>query len=200
MVLQGQYLERATIVRAGELALEALYHRGAQRPAALLVPPSLALVFAGSPMELPVVAELAWALHRLDQPTLRYNPRGLGASQGSPGGEAGALEDASAALGLLVETVGESRAVVVGVGEGAAAALGLAGDPRAAGVVLLAPPRRLLPRPIPDFARVLVPEGPEWDDLPPESRLERLAGVDAQFLRGLPLAGRRVAELVSELG
>ncbi|MHB8417322.1 MAG: alpha/beta hydrolase [Myxococcales bacterium] len=192
--MPGQYLERATVVEAQGLALEGLYHRGERQPPALLVAP----LQGGSPMELPVVAELAWALHRLGHPTLRYNPRGLGASQGAPGDDQTRLLDARAALTHLLESAGAPRAAVVAVSGGAFAALALARGGGCAGLLCIAPPPALAEAlggepPVP--TRVLLAEADPW----PESPLvARIAGADA-FLRGLPELGRAAAAFVSRL-
>ena len=95
MVLAGQYLERAVTVKSGELSLDALYHRGQFPPACVLASPHPAL---GGSMTAPVIAELAWALTRAGHATLRFDYRGVGASQGQtrhpPGSlRIGPLED-----------------------------------------------------------------------------------------------------------
>ena len=194
MVMRGQYLERPTVVQHGELALEALYHRGDRSPAVLVLPPPAA---GGSPMEVPVVAEMAWALHRARRPTLRFNPRGLGASQGVVGGGDEALLDATAALTQLRDSTGEAPAAVVAIGGSADTAVRLAredGDIRA--LALLAPPpelRESLEDGLLPPALLLFSEGQGWEG---EStallRFAEIAGTDAQFLRGLPLFGQAV--------
>lgn len=88
MVLAGQYLERSVVVRSGELTLDALYHRGSREPACVLASPHPAL---GGSMTAPVIAELAWALTRAGHATLRFDYRGVGASQGTSRHVAGSL-------------------------------------------------------------------------------------------------------------
>lgn len=138
MVLAGQFLERATIVKSGGLSLEGLWHRGDRRPALLICPPH---PLHGSSMDSPVCAELAFACSRRGRATLRFNYRGAGASQGELSGELGAcVDDAAAALEVLADSVGGREVAVAGYDFGAAVAVELAkriGDLK--GVVLIAP-------------------------------------------------------------
>jgi uncharacterized protein len=194
MVMRGQYLERPTVIQLGDLALEALYHRGERSPSVLVLPPPAA---GGSPMEIPVVAEMAWALHRAHRPTLRFNPRGLGASMGSIGTVDEALLDATAALAQLRDSTGESPAALVAIGGAAETALQLAredGEIRALALVAPQPALRatiedgLLPPTL-----LLFPEGQGWEgENSALLRFSEIAGTDAQFLRGLPLFGQAV--------
>ncbi len=200
MVLKGQYLERATVIPVGELALEGLYHRGKQKPPALLVAPLPQIATGGSPMELPMVAELAWALHRTGHATLRFNPRGLGASQGELGGHATHVEDSRAALSLLLETEQAAEAAILAVGEGALVGIELARAGGCLGLVLVAPPPEVasaLVAPLP-ITRVLLAEGVAWPD--GLATVERIENADALFLRGLPALGKAAAAFVGKLG
>src|SRR5437868_13416466 len=79
MVLRGQFLERSVTIPSGGVSLDGLYHRGDERPACVLAAPHPAL---GGSMSAPVVAELAWQLTQAGHPTLRFDYRGVGASQG----------------------------------------------------------------------------------------------------------------------
>jgi alpha/beta superfamily hydrolase len=195
MVMRGQYLERPTVVQVGDLALEALYHRGNRSPAVLVLPPLGE--GGGSPMELPIVAEMAWALHRAKRPTVRFNPRGLGASQGQLGGSEQWLEDAAAALAQLRDNAPALATAIVAIGGSAETALRIAredGGVRA--IACIAPPpelRRLLHEgPLPPTL-LLFPEGRRWEGEEgrgPLLRVSEIPGTDAQFLRGLPLFGQ----------
>ena len=183
------------------LMLEALYHRGVQRPPALLVAPMPKPPAAGSPMDLPILAELAWALHRADHATLRFNPRGLGASQGRPGDHAAHVEDAEAALGQLLANERVDRAAVLAVGGAAHVGLELAGRSGCAGLLLVAPPEEAAVAVAAATAgiplRVLLAEGVPW---PQGGSVERVEGADATFLRGLPALGKAAAAFVAGLG
>jgi len=196
MVMRGQYLERPTVVQLGELALEALYHRGERAPAVLVLPPRAP--GGGSPMELPIVAEMAWALHRARRPTVRFNPRGLGASQGLPGTDDEWLQDAAAALDQLRDNVALPTAIVA-IGGSAEVALRLAReDGFVQALAFVSPPEGLRASlqagPLPPTI-LLFPEGQRWAEEEEGGALLRVAeipGSDAQFLRGLPLFGQAV--------
>jgi len=209
MVMRGQYLERPTIIGSGDLFLEGLFHRGGRTPGALILSP---LAEGGSPMELPITAELAWAMHKARRATLRFNPRGFGASQGTRGGPAESLADARAALGSLRQSLepgveGAPRAAVLAIEDGSLSALELAReDPDVAALVLLSPPRgmreQLLSASAPAVPTLVVlPEGSGWGSLEAAGtvRIEEIAGTDARFLRGLPLFGQAVTRFLDGL-
>jgi alpha/beta superfamily hydrolase len=199
VVLAGQFLERPALVDAGGgLVLEALYHRGVRRPALLVCPPT----GPGGGMDAAPVAELAWAAARAGHASLRFQHRGVGASQGEvdPGREG---EDAEAALRHLTETAGP-RVAVAALGPGAATALALArAHPELERVALVAPAAPLAA--LPPAARILVvlPEerAAEADGLVaplgPRGRVEVVAGADALFRSGLPQVGRAVLDWIT---
>ena len=82
MVMKGQYLERPTLIPlANGLVLEGVSHRGEKRPGLLVLPPP---PLEGSGMDHVVGAELAYAVSHAGFPTLRFNYRGVGGSQGEP--------------------------------------------------------------------------------------------------------------------
>jgi len=201
VVLAGQYLERPALVDAGGLLLEALYHRGTRRPALLVCPP----VGPGAGMDAPPVAELAWSAARAGLPSLRFQHRGHGASQGEPD-PARALDDARAALGHLGETAGR-RIAIAGVGGGCATALALGRlHPEIERIALVSPASAPdLPHP---GARVLVvlPEdrageaGALVAALGARGVAEIVAGADALFRAGLPALGRAVVAFVTARG
>jgi alpha/beta superfamily hydrolase len=141
MVGRGEVLERMTTIDGPAGVLEALWQGGgigAEHGApVLVVPPHPRL---GGSMDSAVLAELVWSLGRRRHPTLRFNFRGVGASQGtlalpwlpvdatsaSDADEAHVAvdvsdlcEDAAAALAQLLQSTGERTAVVVGVSVGA---------------------------------------------------------------------------------
>ncbi|MGI5863220.1 MAG: alpha/beta hydrolase [Myxococcales bacterium] len=137
MVLRGQFLERPTIVPSGGAYLDALSHRGEKRPGLLILAPHPS---RGGSMDSPVCAELAFSASQRGHPTLRFNYRGVGASQGELSDRAGCVEDARAALGLLRENVGHEEIVLAGYDFGAEVALELALSGEAlVGVAVIAP-------------------------------------------------------------
>ena len=211
MVQRGQFLERSVMVKSGELSLDGLYHRGRRAPPCAIASPHPAL---GGSMTVPAVAELAWALTQAGFPTLRFDYRGVGASQGRSRHSAGAmrisdvsdeLADLRAAVEQLVQTTRAAGACVVGYSFGAAVALAAAGDDAVERVVLIAPPTELwdfsalagVRKPVLavcahhdalcDRSRLLVPEG---------AQLAVIAHADDAFLRGLPELGRTVTAWV----
>ncbi|MCH2184745.1 alpha/beta fold hydrolase, partial [Myxococcota bacterium] len=124
--------------------LEALYVPAPDPNEAALIAPPHPLM--GGSMESPVLTDIAWAAEQVSVASLRFNWRGVGASGGrSTGDEAVADVDFEAGLDFLAETVPGPR-VACGYSFGAAAALraGLS-KPGIERLVLVAPPRSLLP-------------------------------------------------------
>jgi hypothetical protein len=124
MVLKGQFLERPTLIPLdGGLVLEGVSHRGELRPGLLVLPPP---PIEGSGMDHVVGAELAFAVSRHGHPTLRFNYRGVGGSQGQPSKRPEDwLEDARAALQLAMDNTEGQRAVVASIGASDAVAFRL---------------------------------------------------------------------------
>jgi pimeloyl-ACP methyl ester carboxylesterase len=178
------------------LTLEALYHRGDRPPALLLCPP-----LDGEGMDAPLLAEMAWAAARAGHPSLRFQHRGRGASQGTPD-PAAAGEDSMAALAHLRETAGPLLAAA-GIGSGCRTALELAVRTGMRRAVLVAPGSV---EPVPSGLAVLVllPEasgGPSAGALaeavaPGGGRVEVVEGADAAFRAGMARAARRAVEWV----
>jgi alpha/beta superfamily hydrolase len=202
MVLAGQFLERPALVDAGGLVLEALYHRGERRPALLVCPPT----GPGGGMDAPPVAELAWAAARAGHPSLRFQHRGVGASQGEPDPDR-FLDDAEAALRHLAETAG-ARVALAGLAGGCSTALALArAHPEIERVALVAP-RDLRGASLPGTGRLLVVlPGDRAAELPElatalgdRGTVELLPGADAQFRAGLPRLGRAVLSFLTARG
>src|SRR5256885_10509540 len=146
MVQPGQFLERSVLVKSGELSLDALSHRGSRAPPCVIAAPHPAL---GGSMTVPSIAELAWALTRAGFPTLRFDYRGVGASQGRSRHAPGEgrivriddeVQDLRASLDQLVQSTGSVAACAVGYSFGAAVVLAAAGDAIVSRLVLIAPP------------------------------------------------------------
>jgi alpha/beta superfamily hydrolase len=208
VVSKGQYLERPTLIPvAGGLVLEGVSHRGSLRPGLLVLPPP---PVEGSGMDHVVGAELAFAASHLGFPTLRFNYRGVGGSQGAPSRDVEAwLADARAALELAEDNAGGHRAVVAAIGASDAVALELARRGVVAGLVLINPsvvrPTDLAGAGVP-LGVVLAEEDPanapgDWSRalLPLEGALTVVPGATRTFQRNLPMVGKAVAALLTQL-
>jgi alpha/beta superfamily hydrolase len=193
VVTRGQYLERPALIPVGPDILEGLWHRGARMPPLLILPPPPE---AGS-MDHVICAELAWASARAGHPVLRFNFRGVGASQGMRGAAASRLEDAVGALRVLRENAETVEVAVAAIGASASTGLELARThPGVLALVLVSSPAD------PDMASVSVPllcvvgeEEPGRAGLAAaldvaQGRLEVIPGADARFQRGLPRVGQ----------
>ncbi len=125
------------VVPDAGLVLEGVWQKGDSR-GAVIAPPHPEY---GGSLENPVVSELAYALHKAGVASLRFNWRGVGASQGVISGSAReADEDYLAALEQVSETTG-APVIAAGYSFGAATAarVGLR-DPRVVELILVAPP------------------------------------------------------------
>jgi hypothetical protein len=200
VVLTGQFLERPALIPCGPLVLEGLAHRGARRPALLICPP----LGPGGGMDAPLVAELAWASARAGHPSLRFQHRGVGGSQGAAD-DRRASEDAVAAFDHLAASVRGGLAVA-GVGAGCATALALCGARPLQALLLLAPASLPAagPRAVPTL--VVVPErgGLSPRDLAARltagrARVEVVEGADASFRSGLAAAARAATSWLEAL-
>ena len=124
-------------VNAGGLALEGVWQKGAGR-GAVIAPPHPQY---GGSMENPVVSEIAYGLYKAGVASLRFNWRGVGASQGRVTGEwSAAEEDYLAALDQVAATL-PPPVVAAGYSFGAATALRIGlRDARVSELILVAPP------------------------------------------------------------
>ncbi|MEL7370178.1 MAG: hypothetical protein AAFN74_14765 [Myxococcota bacterium] len=117
MVRRGEFLERSVVIPHRQATLDGLFHRGRGSSAVLIAPPH---PDRGS-MEVPIIAELAWALARAGHPTLRFNYPGVGASPGafSASEALDALRSAAEHLTLSAGESDGSRLIGAAVGWGA---------------------------------------------------------------------------------
>jgi hypothetical protein len=122
MVAKGQFLERPTLIPRGQVALEALSHRGSRTPPVLFVPPPP----ERGNMDHVVLNEVVWAVATAGHATLRFNFRGAGASPGPAGDESSRLEEAACALEQLEQNTACTRVAVVALDESATLACELA--------------------------------------------------------------------------
>lgn len=210
MVRRGQFLERAVII-PGEPTLEGLYHRGTGGGGILIVPPHPE---RGGSMEGPIVAELAWALTRAGHPTLRFNYRGVGASQGGFDAEAVAFDVERAAEHLSESLDPAARALplgFVGLGWGGRFARPLVEAGRVDTVVWVMPddPQGLarlagltveviavMPQ---ETERATIDAVKAQTDALKHGRWSIVAGADGAFRRGLVDLGKGVVTAFSAL-
>ena len=190
---RGQYLERPALVPVGDLVLEGLWHRGSKVPPVLVLPPPPE---AGS-MDHVVCAELAWAAARAGRPVLRFNFRGVGASQGERGDWTSRAEDAAGALRLLRENTGVVDVAVAAVGGSAETAVRLVGEhPGVVALALVSPPPDALTAGVrAPFLCIVGEHEPGRTGLLAAAteaggRVEVVSGADARFQRNLPEVGR----------
>ena len=86
------------VVPGSGLVLEGVWQKGEGR-GAVIAPPHPEY---GGSLESPVVSEVAYALYKAGVASLRFNWRGVGASQGAISGDAAAADDPYAyAIALL---------------------------------------------------------------------------------------------------
>lgn len=113
--------EEATALRCGALALEGRISAAPGAPfGAVVCHPHPQY---GGDMENPVVAATVAALRAAGAATLRFNFRGVGASEGRYGGGAAEVEDARAAVSALRERAPEAAIALGGYSFGAMVAL-----------------------------------------------------------------------------
>jgi uncharacterized protein len=212
MVLKGQYLERPTLIPlANGLVLEGVSHRGEKRPGLMVLPPP---PIEGSGMDHVVGAELAYSVSHLGHPTLRFNYRGVGGSQGEPSrSPLEWVEDATAALQLAMDNTEGGLAVIASIGASDAVALRLAELQPIAGLILINPStarpsdfegKQQLAWPL----AVIIAEHDAGQDRGRWAAvLERLdgtftvvPGATRTYQRNLPIVGKAAAYLVGRAG
>ena len=140
--MAGWKEQMATVSVPGEgLVLEAVWQAGSGRGAVVAPPHPM---YGGS-LENPVCNELAYGLWRSGWASLRFNWRGVGASQGRISGDPSAADaDYRAAVESLALSVAPPI-LAAGYSFGAAAALRVAlSDARVGPLVLVAPPVAML--------------------------------------------------------
>jgi alpha/beta superfamily hydrolase len=213
MVLRGQFLERQTLIPSGDVTLEALTHRGDRAPPLLVCPPTPE---EGGNMDFAVAGEIVFAASRAGHPTLRFNARGVGASQGTRGGEAEELADARAAAEAVTANVASETFAVCSFGRAIRTAITLAGalaetkKPRVEMVIAVSPQALDLDRCRQLRVPILFIVGgldSSMDRLALalhcQGTGDRLAVIDQSdrvFSRGLPEVGKAVVEFMALRG
>ncbi|MBS1152931.1 MAG: hypothetical protein H6Q89_4629 [Myxococcaceae bacterium] len=200
MVAKGQFLERPTLIPVGKQVMEGVSHRGARSPLLLVLPPP---PDEGGGMDHLVGAELAFAASAAGFPTLRFNYRGVGASQGSRSSGAALIEDALAALEVAVDNAAGGGVLVASLhGSDAVALELLRRKPAGLEGVCLVSPTSTDPARWP--AEVWVVVGEHDNSLSRSmvtrspARVEVVPSADRTFQRGLPLVGKTVVSCLTE--
>ncbi|MBN9686287.1 MULTISPECIES: serine aminopeptidase domain-containing protein [unclassified Corallococcus] len=208
MVQKGQFLERSTLIPVGSdgAVMEGTVHRGQKSPPLLILPPRPE---EGGGMDHVLAAELAFAVARAGFPTLRFNHRGVGASQGVRGTGGALVEDAEAAMRVALENAGTTALAVASLHGGARVALALQErHPAVGGLCLVAPdvdPLSLVRLSCP----LLVIVGAQDTRVPRAALaaavaeaggdLEVIDDAGATFHRNLPQVGRAAAAWLQRL-
>lgn len=208
MVLKGQFLERSTLIPVGREVMEGTAHRGEKKPPLLVIPPRPE---EGGGMDHVIAAELVWAAATAGFPTLRFNFRGVGASQGTRGAAEALVEDAEAAMRVLLENAQSPSLAVAALSGSAQVALALQARHPAIGGVCLVSPSDVE---VSELARVncslFVVVGEEDRRVPraalsaavgeaPRGELELVEDAGPTFNRNLPQVGRFVAAWLKRL-
>lgn len=177
-------MERAVLFKSGGLTLEGVLHvpSGVREGAPAVVVCHPHPLYGGS-MQNSVVREVCRGLEVLGLIALRFNFRGVGASEGSYGGGVGEREDVRAALDFLssMGPPAPSRMGVAGYSFGAyVAAHAAAQDPRVEALALISPPLTMY-----DFDPLRSLDRPKlvvWGDLDElvNATLEEVANVAAE--------------------
>lgn len=206
MVSRSQFLERQTLIPIHHWVLEGLSHRGEGRPPLLIVPPPP----DQGGMNHAVLAEVSWAVATAGFPTLRFNFRGVEASQGARGADPERLEDCEAALRAIAENTGVASVTVSSFGGSARTILALhQSHPGISGLCLISP-SEISPA---DWARVRVPilviVGEKNPRIPLAAlaasaseaggRLQVIEDADAALSQNLSNVGRAVVGWMNEM-
>ncbi|ADO71508.1 alpha/beta hydrolase [Stigmatella aurantiaca] len=208
MVQKGQFLERSTLIPVGSQVMEGTAHRGAKKPPLLIIPPRPE---EGGGMDHVVAAELVWAAATAGFPTLRFNHRGVGGSQGTAGTGEALVMDAEAAMRVLLENAQSAHIAVASLHGGAQVALELVSRHPAVGGICLVAPVDVAPAALARLDRsLLVVVGDEDKRLPraaltasvgkaPRGEIEVVDEAGPSFQRNLPQVGRALAEWLKRL-
>jgi uncharacterized protein len=205
VVERGQVLERMTLVAAGALLLEALFqHPHVDGRAPLLIVGPHPRYFGN--MDAAIAGECVWRAGLRGHASLRYNHRGVGASQGNSSLLSTAdvdvlADDARLVRAHLADTCAcdVDDIAVVGISFGAIVAAQL----DASSLVLVAPPVHVFGSDAVERARaagahaICGAEDPARALLSSSPRpLHVIPDADHHFQRNLPLFARRVVSLL----
>lgn len=145
MVMPGQFLERPALIRVKNFHLDGLYQGGKKAHGRDSSPPVPALIAPAHPhfggrMSSPPVLEICYALFTMGYPTLRFDFRGAGASQGKMSHDPEkAREDFLASAAFLREATGCYGYIAAGYSFGACVAYECSASEPILKLILLAP-------------------------------------------------------------
>jgi uncharacterized protein len=200
MVLKGQFLERPTLIPVGREVMEGVAHRGDERPPLLILPPRPE---DGGGMDHVIGAELGYAAASAGYPTLRFNYRGVGGSQGERGTGEALVRDAEAALEVVLENAHAPMAAVASLHGSARVAIELrARHPEVAALCLVSP-RAVTARELAGLGRAVLVVVGELDSTLSRAELAEavdeaggtlhvVEGAGANFHHALPVVGKAV--------
>jgi alpha/beta superfamily hydrolase len=192
----------ATIALSEGLVLEGLHVLAPDALGGAVIAPPHPLY--GGSMESPVVTEIAQACAHAGLESLRFNWRGVGASQGTLSGDADVgVADYAASLDWIEESV-EGPVAACGYSFGAATAVrSVAKRPRVRRLLLVAPPPAMLDREalesFPGRVDVIVGDRDPYAPLAElevivsslaKARFEVIPETDHFFMTGLPQVGQ----------
>ena len=176
-------VERPFELHSDGLRLEARLHDGSGRLAAVVLHPH---PLYGGDMDNHVVAGVCEALAQAGAATLRFNFRGVGASEGSYDGGSGEAADARAAIDALRKHKPDAPVLLAGYSFGAMIAAAVAADCAVAALALVSPPQGMGPLPeMPAGVPVLLITG-DRDSLSPAAEVQALASGQ---VRAVTVAG-----------
>jgi alpha/beta superfamily hydrolase len=189
---------------AGSLEGEISIVAGATRAAVLCHPHPL----YGGTLNDSIVGIMAEALTEAGLSTLRFNFRGVGASDGTFDDGKGEAADVRAAAAHLREASGATEIIIAGYSFGAVMALAAAVDAQATRLVLIAPPLSMTSSPIPEIEQLIILGSDDQfvDEASTRSRFEvigssfvvTLAGSDHFFQSSIRSIGFAVGSWVKE--
>ena len=188
------------------LRLSGLLHRGDASLAALVLHPHPQY---GGDMHNHVVGAVCETLAAGGATTLRFDFRGVGASEGGYAGGRGEADDARAALAAIKQEAPGARVILAGYSFGAAVAAAVAPAAELAGLILISPPVSVAALPeLPDALPTLVVAG-ERDSVAPAGDLAALAtplrrvvsvpGVDHSWWPGVDALASELSGFVAQL-
>ena len=207
MVFKGQYLERPALIPVGNEVMEGVAHRGELRPPLLVLSPTPE---EGGGMDHVIGAELAFAAATGGHATLRFNYRGVGGSQGERGAGPALVDEAEAALRVVMENAQAPTAAVASMHASARVALALRARHAGVAGLCLVSPRGVTPGELTGLGRELLVVVGERDDTLSRAELARavaeaggtlevVEGAGAHLHHALPLVGKMVRAWLKRL-